>query len=132
MAYLMVNVDTEEEGLFGGQYPTRGWQLGHLAELPRLQAIFDRFAVRPTYQVTTPVVLDPAGSRHLQDFLSHGRCDIGGHLHPWATEPMSASRGWERTWGSSPRSCGVARPGRRTSKTPLPMSAAATTPSLMR
>ncbi len=88
MARLMVNIDTEEEGLFNGQYPTRNWRLGHLAELPRLQAIFDRYGVRPTYQVTTPVVMDRAGSRHIERFFADGRCDIGGHLHPWVTEPL--------------------------------------------
>ncbi len=89
MARLMVNIDTEEEGLFSGRYPTRDWSLGHLAELPRLQEIFDRFGVRPTYQVTTPVIADRVGGGHLQRFLEEGRCDIGGHLHPWVTEPLA-------------------------------------------
>ncbi len=89
MAYLLVNIDTEEEGLFGANYPRGDWRLGHLAELPRLQELFDRFGVRPTYQVTTPVVQDRVGSMYLQHFLDSGRCDIGGHLHPWATEPYS-------------------------------------------
>ncbi|MGQ9650479.1 MAG: hypothetical protein ACUVXJ_10240 [Phycisphaerae bacterium] len=89
MTRLMVNIDTEEEGLFRGRYPTREWCLGHLAELPRLQAIFDRFGMRPTYQVTTPVILDPIGSAYLERFLEEGRCDIGGHLHPWVTEPLA-------------------------------------------
>ena len=88
MARLMVNIDTEEEGLFSGRYPTRDWRLGHLEELPRLQAIFDRFSVVPTYQVTTPVIMDGPGGRHLEHFLADGRCDIGGHLHPWTTEPI--------------------------------------------
>lgn len=88
MARLMVNIDTEEEGLFGDDYPTRDWRLGHLAELPRLQAVFDRFGVQPTYQVTTPVIMDRIGSEHLARFLEQGRCDIGGHLHPWVTEPF--------------------------------------------
>lgn len=89
MARLMVNIDTEEEGLFRGHYPTRAWSLGHLAELPRLQGVFDRFGVRPTYQVTTPVIMDRIGSGHLERFLAEGRCDVGGHLHPWVTEPLA-------------------------------------------
>lgn len=88
MARLMVNIDTEEEGLFNGSYPTRDWRLGHLAELPRLQAILDEYRIRPTYQVTTPVIADRVGSAHLERFLADGRCDIGGHLHPWATAPF--------------------------------------------
>jgi len=87
MVRLMVNIDTEEEGLFNGSYPTRDWRLGHLAELPRLQAIFDQYGVQPTYQVTTPVIMDRLGSAHLERFLKEGRSDIGGHLHPWATAP---------------------------------------------
>lgn len=89
MAYLLVNIDTEEEGLFSERYPTGNWQLGHLRELPGLQAIFDRWGVRPTYMVTSPVALDPDGSACLKRFLDDGRCDIGGHLHPWATEPIT-------------------------------------------
>jgi hypothetical protein len=88
MAYLIVSIDTEEEGLFEGRYPTADWSLGHLAELPRLQAIFDEYDVRPTYQVTTPVVLDPTGSDLLERYLHENRCDIGAHLHPWVTEPI--------------------------------------------
>lgn len=89
MTWLLVNIDTEEEGLFGQHYPTDNWRLDHLRELPRLQAIFDRYRVRPTYQVTTPVVLDEPGSEILKRFLDEGRCDIGGHLHPWSTQPMN-------------------------------------------
>lgn len=88
MAYLLVNIDTEEEGLFGDSYPTRKWRLKHLAELPRLQSVFDAHQVRPTYQVTTPVVKNKRGSAILERFLQDGRCDIGGHLHPWSTRPI--------------------------------------------
>ena len=88
MARLLVSIDTEEEGLFGKDYPTRDWRVGHLAELPWLQSIFDHFGVRPTYQVTTPVIMDDVGSDCLAQFLDQGRCDIGAHLHPWATEPI--------------------------------------------
>jgi len=89
MPHLLVSIDTEEEGLFGSHYPTGNWQVGHLAELPRLQSLLDRFGVRPTYQVTTPVVRDRLGSGYLKQFLDEGRCDIGAHLHPWATEPVA-------------------------------------------
>jgi hypothetical protein len=89
MVRLMINIDTEEEGLFNGSYPMRDWRLGHLAELPRLQAIFDKYGVQPTYQVTTPVIMDRTGSAHIERFLKEDRCDVGGHLHPWATAPFA-------------------------------------------
>lgn len=89
MAYLLVNIDTEEEGLWSDTFPTSDWRLDHLAELPRLQSIFDRYGVRPSYQLSSPVVNDPRGSDLLQHFLAEGRCDIGAHPHPWSTEPIA-------------------------------------------
>ncbi|MBP7937172.1 MAG: hypothetical protein KA354_21215 [Phycisphaerae bacterium] len=89
MVWLLVNVDTEEEGLWGSTFPTSDWRLEHLAELPRLQALFDRYGVRPSYQVTSPVVQDDRASGLLQDYLDGGRCDIGAHLHTWSTQPIA-------------------------------------------
>ena len=89
MAFLLVNIDTEEEGLWSGAFPTSGWKLDHLAELPRLQSIFDRHRVRPSYQLSSPVINDRRGSDLLANFLAEGRCDIGAHPHPWSTEPIA-------------------------------------------
>ena len=89
MACLLVNIDTEEEGLWSSTFPTSNWRLDHLAELPRLQAIFDRYGVRPSYQLTSPVVHDRHGSDLLENFHEEGRCDIGAHPHPWSTEPIA-------------------------------------------
>jgi hypothetical protein len=89
MAYLLVNIDTEEEGLWSGTLPTSNWKLDHLAELPRMQSIFDRYGVRPSYQLTSPVINDPRGGDLLQHLFAEGRCDIGAHPHPWSTEPIA-------------------------------------------
>jgi len=85
---LLVTIDTEEEGLWGGTYRSTGNTVKNLRGLPRLQELCDEFGVRPTYLVDTPVVEDDYGSGLLATYQAEGRAEIGGHLHPWCTAPF--------------------------------------------
>ena len=44
--------------------------------------------VTPTYVVDYPVATQPSGTERLLEFVAHGRCTIGAHLHPWVTPPF--------------------------------------------
>ena len=85
---LCVTVDTEEEGLWGDRFPATGNSVTNIAGLPRFQGLCDRFGVRPTYLVDTPVVEDDRAAEILSDFAQAGRCEIGSHLHPWCAAPL--------------------------------------------
>lgn len=85
---LLVTVDTEEEGLWGGNYRPTGNTVENIAGVPRFQTVCDRHGVRPVYLVTAPVVDDDSAAAILQEIHGQGRCEIGAHLHPWCTPPL--------------------------------------------
>lgn len=61
----------------------------NVREIPRLQELFDRYEIRPTYLVTHQVALLNWAVNILADIFSAGKCEIGAHLHPWNTPPIT-------------------------------------------
>lgn len=85
---LIVTVDTEEEGLWGGQYRRSGNSVNNIRGIPRFQELCDRFGVKPTYLVDAPVVEDDAAVELLRAIQDDGRAEIGAHVHPWCNPPF--------------------------------------------
>ena len=85
---LIVTVDTEEEGLWGGRYPRTGNTVDNIRGVPRFQELCDRYDVRPTYLVDAPVVEDDDAVKLLRSIQEDGRAEIGAHLHPWCNPPF--------------------------------------------
>jgi hypothetical protein len=107
-AALIVTVDTEEEGLWGGVYRTHGNTVENIRGLRRFQNLCDRLGVRPSYLVTTPVAEDVRAADILRGIQANGSCEIGSHLHPWCAPPFEG--------GSSPGStflCNLPEPLQR-------------------
>ena len=84
--YLIITIDVEEDqwGFNGGL-----WEVENIRMLPRLQKLFDRYGIRPTYLVSYPVVSTPWAADILHEVLSRQKCEIGAHLHPWNTPPVT-------------------------------------------
>ena len=85
---LCVIVDTEADFDWTGPFSRDEHSLRSIAGIGRVQELFDRFGVRPTYLVDYPVATDPAAIRTLGALLDQGRCDIGVQLHAWTTPPF--------------------------------------------
>lgn len=85
---LVVTIDTEEEGLWGGVYRTTGNTVENIQGVPRFQQLCDRHGVRPTYLCDAPVVEDDRAVEILGRIAEDGRAEIGGHLHPWCNPPL--------------------------------------------
>lgn len=85
---LVVSVDTEEEGLWGGQYQVRGNTTENLRGLPRFQAVCEQLGVPPTYLIDAPVLDDAAAISHLRRWQDAGQCEVGSHCHPWCNPPF--------------------------------------------
>ncbi len=85
---LCVIVDTEADFDWTGPFSREEHSLRSIAGIGRVQELFDRFGVRPTYLVDYPVATDPAAIRTLGALLDQGRCDIGVQLHAWTTPPF--------------------------------------------
>src|SRR5207253_648831 len=65
-----------------------GVTVENVRQLPRLDRLFERLAVRPTYFTTYQVAIHPWAVRILQETQARGTAEIGAHLHPWNTPPI--------------------------------------------
>jgi hypothetical protein len=63
------------------------FRVENIPALERLQAVCDRYGVRPTYLTTYAVATDPSAEKVLARLRATGRCEIGAHLHPADTPP---------------------------------------------
>jgi len=88
MAHLIVTVDTEEEGLWSGQYRPTGNTVENIRGVPRFQELCDRFGIQPVYLIDAPVVQSDDAVKILRPIHDDGRCEIGTHVHPWCNPPF--------------------------------------------
>ena len=85
----MAVVDTEEEFDWSAPFDRNATGVGHMGRIGELQAVFDRYRVRPVYAVSTPVATDTSAIETLRPIIADGRALIGSHLHPWLTAPLT-------------------------------------------
>jgi len=85
---LLVVVDTEEEFEWGAPFSPSNTSCRAMRSVHRVQAVLDRFGVRPTYVIDYPVATEPDGYEPLLEIFRDGRCAIGAHLHPWVNPPQ--------------------------------------------
>ncbi len=85
---LVISIDVEEEGLFCGQYP-RYPGVTNVAALSRLDFIPRDFGLPLTLLVSYRVAQDPAACEILARWRDRHQAEIGVHLHPWSTPPIS-------------------------------------------
>jgi len=83
---LLVGVDTEADDQWTLE-GRRRLSVRNAERLPRLQAVCDRYGVRPTYLVTYEMATKPESTGVLRDLIAGGRCEVGAHLHPWSSPP---------------------------------------------
>lgn len=85
---VCITIDTEEDNW--GKYGSSGATVANIGELPRLQAVFDRWGARPTYLVNYPPLQDDVSLRVLSALAERVDVEIGAHCHPWNTPPTNA------------------------------------------
>ena len=86
--FLVVTVDTEEEGLWGGVYKRSFNPVKNIKGIPKFQEICDRYSVKPSYLSTYSVAKTPWAADILCPIEIENRGEIGGHLHAWNTPPF--------------------------------------------
>src|SRR2546422_10892982 len=83
--YVLVSIDTEEDNW----RPARqGITVENIRELPRLSRFPEQLGVRPTDVLTYQVARQRWAATLLAD-LASGEAEIGAHLHPWNTPPLT-------------------------------------------
>jgi hypothetical protein len=83
---LVVSIDTEEDNWNRSRDNVT---LANIRELRPLAALFGRLGVRPTYFTTHQVAVDAAAADVLREVSEGGSAEIGAHLHPWNTPPLT-------------------------------------------
>ncbi|GIW94953.1 MAG: deacetylase [Pirellulaceae bacterium] len=87
----VITVDTEEEWDWGGPFPVRGgYGVSNIEQLPRFQALCDRYGASVTYFVDYAVLAARSSRRVILDLARHPNVEIGMHIHPWNTPPIQS------------------------------------------
>jgi hypothetical protein len=86
---LIVAIDTEAEFDWSGPFLRTQTSVANIQNQRLAQEIFDRFDVRPVYLVDYAVATRPEAYVALREIAQSERCEIGAHLHPWITPPLS-------------------------------------------
>jgi len=84
--FVIVSLDTEEDNWNRSRTNVT---VKNIRELPRLARLFDGLGVRPTYFTTHQVAIDPCSAAVMRDVGAESRGEIGAHLHPWNTPPLT-------------------------------------------
>ncbi len=87
--HIVISVDTEEEGLWGGHYQSSGHTTENLKGLARFQATCESMGVAPTYLIDAPVLDNHQAVVNLRSWSIGSRCEIGSHCHPWCNPPIT-------------------------------------------
>ncbi len=90
--HFIITVDTEADNQWARP---SGETIENIFQLPRFQALCDRYHLPPTYLITYEVARDPRAGDLLRSFQTVG-AEIGSHLHPWTTPPFTDERDHER------------------------------------
>jgi hypothetical protein len=84
---LLVVVDTEEEFDWDRPFDRENRDVDTILANERVQEIYDRFGIQPTYCIDQCIAEDQAAVEFLSRLVKQNRCQIGTHLHPWVTLP---------------------------------------------
>lgn len=87
--YVLISLDVEEEGLFGGHYASKDTKVSNVALLKRLAPIWQTHGLPLTLFCSYSVFSNPSAQKTLEWMRDHCNAEIGAHLHHWSTPPFS-------------------------------------------
>jgi len=83
---FIITIDTEGDNLWSRPLTVTTENARYL---PRFQALCEAFGFRPTYLVDYEMALDPRFQAFGRVVLRRGAGEIGLHIHPWNTPPLT-------------------------------------------
>lgn len=92
---FVLSVDTEEEFEWGKGFPQTNCKVENIKHIPAFQSFCERLQIRPTYLIDYPVSNDPMSAGLFREIAQSGKGEIGAHLHPWCTPPLTVQNGEE-------------------------------------
>ena len=93
---IIVTVDTEADDQWNR---ARSLTIENVFALDRFQNLCERYAMPPTYLLTHEVAVDARAAEQFRVWQKKG-AEIGSHLHPWTTPPLSSGEDVETTFPS--------------------------------
>ena len=100
---LVVVVDTEEQFDWSKPFSRTRTDVSHMRHIGRVQEVFDKYGIVPTYVITHTVASQSDGYSPLREIYDDHRCLIGAHVHPWSTPPFEeAVNGYNSFMGNLP------------------------------
>ena len=94
---LVVTIDTEADNQWSVAGRRRPF-FQNIRALPRVEALFEKYGVRPTYLLTHDVASDAESARYFKKLVKEDRCEVGAHFHPWTTPPITEEEVEEGTY----------------------------------
>jgi len=91
--HVCLTVDVEEEGLFSGSYPAHPASPASPAHLRRLIPLCRDHRLPLTLFCTYPVIQDPKSREIVAWWQGEMGAELGIHLHPWNTPPLTPDDG---------------------------------------
>jgi len=85
---FLLTIDTEEEWDWSGEFPKPPFSTENIEQVPDFQVFCKRHDIMPTYFIDYAVAENKKHAGMLKEFFDKAECDIGAHLHPWATPPI--------------------------------------------
>ena len=83
---FLVSIDTEADDQWSVE-GRRALSVRNAQCLPKLQTLFDRVGVRPTYLITHEMATKADSADVLRALAQSSHCEVGAHLHPWSSPP---------------------------------------------
>lgn len=83
--YLIISIDVEED--MPNWTIEESVTIRNLDGIPRLQDLFDKYGVRPTYLLNYAFASNDKAVKYFREIGD--RCEIGAHMHPWNTPPLT-------------------------------------------
>ena len=83
---LIVSLDTEEDNWHRSRSDVT---VENIKAVTWQAKFFERLGVRPTYFTSYHVAIDPCAADVMREVGDGSRGEIGAHLHPWNTPPLS-------------------------------------------
>ena len=86
-----MTIDTEEAWDWSCDFPIRDPDVGNVRQLPRFQNLCSRYGIATTYFADHAVLANPESRDFVLDIASGEQVEIGLHIHPWNTPPLSGN-----------------------------------------
>lgn len=90
---FLFSIDTEEDNWA----PTRNPSVENIGDLRRFHAFLRGLGIRPTYFTAYQVLLNPWAAAIMQEIAADDDAELGAHLHPWNTPPVTEPLGGRNT-----------------------------------